>query len=357
MIQPVAINGTFIGKDYPPYIVAEISGNHNGSLPQALELITQAKNAGADAVKLQSYTPDSITIDHHGPEFVIKSGLWKGRTLYELYQQAHTPPEWHKTLVDHAKSKDITIFSSPFDETAVDFLETLNMPAYKIASPEIVDINLIEKCAKTGKPLVISTGMANLSEIHEALGTAYEAGATQIILLHCVSAYPTPIEQSNLSTIPALRKTFSLPIGLSDHTKDIRAATVSIGLGAVLIEKHLTLSRSNDGVDNAFSLEPDEFRDLVLTAKLAHSALGKKTSSPGNVETEMLFARRSLYVVANVKEGDVFTMQNIRSIRPNLGLQPKYLKNILGKRATRDIARGEPLNLEMVKEENNSFSI
>jgi len=350
VIQPIAINGTFIGKDYPPYIVAEISGNHNGSLSQALELITQAKNAGADAVKLQSYTPDSITIDHDAPEFLVKSGLWKGRTLYELYQQAHTPPEWHKTLVDHAKSINITLFSSPFDETAVDFLEALNMPAYKIASPEIVDLNLIEKCAKTGKPLIISTGMANLDEIDEALAMAYESGANQIVLLHCVSAYPTPIEQSNLYAILELRKKFKLQIGLSDHTKDIRAATVSIGLGAVLIEKHLTLSRSNGGVDNAFSLEPKEFKDLVLTTKLAYSALGSSTSTTDKVETEMLFARRSLYIVANVKAGEVFTKKNIRSIRPNLGLRPKYLKTILGKRATRDIKRGEPVNLEMVRD-------
>ena len=356
MKEQLAIDGRPITKERPPYIVAEISGNHNGKLSQALELVSQAKAAGADAVKLQTYTPDTITIDHDGPGFVIESGLWKGQSLYELYKKAYTPVDWHRPLFEHARKIGSTVFSSPFDPSAIELLESLNSPAYKIASPEIVDVNLIEACAKTGKPLIVSTGMATLADIEGALTAANRAGAKHVILLHCVSAYPTPIDETNLSTIYDLEKRFSYPVGLSDHTTDTRAATIAVGLGATLIEKHITLSRTNGGVDNAFSLEPHEFRNLVMNTRLAHAALGKPQYTPQKSEKEMLFARRSLYAVADVSEGEMFTQNNVRSIRPNLGLHPKYYNVILGKSATRNIKRGEPLVFSMVQGASSKYS-
>ena len=349
MVEPVTINGHKIGKGYPPYIVAEISANHNGELSQAITLINKAKKAGAQAVKLQTYTPETITLNHRSPDFIIQSGLWKGQTLYDLYQKAHTPWHWHEELINHAKAIGLTVFSSPFDETAVDFLESFDLPAYKIASPEIVDLNLITRCAETRKPLIISTGMANLEEINEALSAAYEGGAKEIVLLHCVSAYPTPLEESNLSAITTLKEKFDIPVGLSDHTSSTLTTLVAVGLGAVLIEKHITLSRENNGLDDAFSLEPAEFKQLSTDAQLAFSALGKLEVNLSRTENEMLFARRSLYVVADIRKGEVFTKENVRSIRPSHGAHPKHLKSILGKCAERNLFKGQAFNLDMIK--------
>jgi pseudaminic acid synthase len=347
---PFSINGRPITKDNSPYIVAEISGNHNGELSKAIELINQAKWAGADAVKIQTYSPDTITIDHNSPDFILRDGLWKGKKLYDLYKIAHTPVEWHEPLFDHAKHIGITLFSSPFDHTAIDLLEDLQTPAYKIASPEIIDSNLIKLCAQTGKPIIISTGMASLKEIGEAIEIARAAGASQILLLHCISAYPTPLEESNLATIGDLAQRFKSPVGLSDHSSGNFAATLAVAQGAVLIEKHFTLSKSDGAIDNAFSIEPKELKQLVSDAKTAYLALGKPNYLPTKNEKLMLIARRSLYVVANVKAGDIFTSQNIRSIRPNLGLHPKFYENVLGKLATEDIKRGQPLMFSMVSD-------
>ena len=342
------INGRQIGPDEPPYIVAEISGNHAGELTKAIKLISEAKSAGADAVKIQSYTPDSITIDHDGPEFILEDGLWRGQKLYELYQKAHTPIEWHKPLFEHANKIGITIFSSPFDNEAVKLLEELGAPAYKIASPEIIEIDLIETCATTGKPIIISTGMASIQEIDHAIKTAREAGAINILLLHCISAYPTPIEESNLNTISDLSKRYKTSVGLSDHTLGNLAATLAVAQGAVLIEKHFTLSRYNGAIDNAFSLEPYELKELVKDTKTAYFAMGEPTYRPTKTEKSTLILRRSLYAVSDIKVGDTLTSTNIRSIRPNLGLEPKFYKDILGKSAAKNIKRGQPLNFSMI---------
>jgi pseudaminic acid synthase len=348
--KPFSINGRLITKDNPPYIVAEISGNHNGEFSRAIKLINQAKWAGADAVKIQTYTPDTITIDHNSPDFILKDGLWKGKKLYDLYKIAHTPVEWHKPLFDHAKHIGITLFSSPFDHTAIDLLESLQTPAYKIASPEIIDPNLIKSCAQTGKPIIISTGMASLKEIGEAMEIAMVSGASQILLLHCISAYPTPLEESNLATISDLAQRFKSPVGLSDHSSGNLVATLAVAQGAVLIEKHFTLSKSDGAIDNAFSIEPKELKQLVSDTKTAYLTLGKPNYLPTKNEKLMLIARRSLYVVANVKAGDSFTSKNIRSIRPNLGLHPKFYDRVLGKLATKDIKCGQPLMYSMVSD-------
>lgn len=349
MAASFSIDGRPIGPDHPPYIVAEMSGNHNGEIDRAIRLIDAAKDAGADAVKLQTYTADTITIDHDGPGFVLEGGLWDGRRLYELYQEAHTPWDWHDALFAHARHIGISIFSAPFDPTAVDLLESLDTPAYKIASPEIVDLALIERCAATGKPLIISTGMASFEEIESALAAARGAGATQILVLHCISSYPTPLEQAHLSTIGDLSRRLGAPVGLSDHTLDTFAAAVAVGQGAVLIEKHFTLARADGGVDSAFSLEPGELQRLVADSRAAHAALGRPNYRPTEAEQGMLVARRSLYVVADIRAGETFTTVNVRSIRPNLGLPPKHLAMVLGATATRDIRRGEPLAADMIK--------
>jgi len=349
MAASFSIDGRPIGPDHPPYIVAEMSGNHNGEIDRAIRLIDAAKQAGADAVKLQTYTADTITIDHDGPGFVLEGGLWDGRRLYELYQEAHTPWDWHPALFEHARQIGITIFSAPFDATAVDLLKSLDAPAYKIASPEIVDLALIETCAATGKPLIISTGMASFEEIETAAATARGAGATEILILHCVSSYPTPLEQAHLSTIGDLSRRLGAPVGLSDHTLDTFAAGVAVGQGAVLIEKHFTLARADGGVDSAFSLEPEELKRLVDDSRAAHAALGRPNYRPSEAEQGMLIARRSLYVVADVGAGEPFTPDNIRSIRPNIGLAPRHLKAVLGALATRNIKRGEPLAADMIQ--------
>ena len=342
----IEIAGRKIGSGFPPYIIAELSANHNGSLDTALEIITKAKEAGADAVKLQSYKPDTITLDCRDEEFMIRGGLWDGQSLYELYEEAHMPWEWHEKLFDHAKKLGITIFSSPFDKTAVDLLERLGAPAYKIASFEAVDIPLIEYVAKTGKPMIISTGMANEEEIKEAIEAAIGAGCKELAILHCVSGYPAPAEDYNLKTIQDMNVKFGLVTGLSDHTLDNTTAIVSVAMGASIIEKHFTLDRSGGGPDDSFSLEPEELTQLCSGAKTAWSALGqvdygRKSSELGNAKF-----RRSLYFVKELNVGDTISEDCVRSVRPGFGLEPKYMKDIIGKVAKRNIKANTPVTTE-----------
>ena len=348
MANLLHINGRAVGPGQPPFVIAELSGNHNGELDRALRLVEAAATAGADAVKLQTYTADTITIDHNGPEFQIKDGLWKGRTLYELYQEASTPWDWHEALFGRGKELGLTVFSSPFDATAVDFLEELNCPAYKIASFEIVDLPLIEKAASTGKPLIISTGMADVSDIDDAVSAARGAGATEILLLHCVSGYPTPLQDMNLRTIADMANRFDVPVGLSDHTLSTAITVAAVALGAVAIEKHFTLKRSDGGPDAAFSLEGDELGDLVTACNSAWQGLGAPSYECAPSEQGNVALRRSLYVVANMEAGEIFSEKNIRSIRPGYGLAPKHLKAVLGRAASRALSRGTALNQDMI---------
>lgn len=347
--QPfVTIAGRRIGADAPPYVVAEMSGNHNHDLARAIRIIEAAKASGADAVKLQTYRPDTITIDHHGAEFIVQGGLWNGRRLYDLYAEAHTPWEWHGPIFEHARSIGITVFSSPFDPTAIDFLEDLGAPAYKIASPELVDIPLIEKAARTGKPLVLSTGASTLDEIEDAVVAARAAGAKELVVLHCTAAYPAPTEEANLATIEAIAKRFGVVAGLSDHTLGTTVSAIAAALGASFIEKHFTLSRVDGGVDSAFSIEPTEFAELVAAVRVAHAAVGTPTFGPTAAEESVLKNRRSLYVVKPIAKGERLTHDNIRSIRPALGISPKHLSAVLGTYATRDLMFGEPLQPDMM---------
>jgi len=339
----IEIDGRRIGDGHSPYIIAELSANHNGKLETAERIIEEAAKAGADAVKLQTYRPDTITLNCDSDDFKIKGGLWDGRTLYELYEEAHMPWEWHKPLFKHARRLGITIFSSPFDNTAVDMLEDLGAPAYKIASFEAVDLPLIEYVARTGKPMIISTGMADAEEIQEAIDTALGAGCTQLAVLHCVSGYPAPPDDYNLRTIPDMVERFGLVTGLSDHTIDNTTAITSVALGASLIEKHFTLDRNGGGPDDSFSLEPAELAALCRDTKTAWQALGKvdygkKSSEQGNVQF-----RRSLYFVKTLKAGDVVTEDVVRSVRPGYGLAPKYMAEILGRRASRNISAPKPV--------------
>ena len=338
-----------IGPGNPVYIVAELSANHNQDLQRAVSLIDTAKEAGADAIKVQTYTPDTITIRSDQEPFQIRGGtLWDGRMLHDLYGEAFTPWEWHAELQRKALSYGMDFFSSPFDASAVDFLETLNVPAYKIASPELVDIPLIQKAASTGKPLIMSTGMATAEEIEEALASARAAGAEQIALLKCTSAYPSPPEEMNLSMIPALTKKFGVPVGLSDHSLGIAVPIAAVALGACMIEKHLTLSRSAKGPDSEFSLEPHEFKAMVEAVRMAEQAVGKPEFQVGEKEKASRAFRRSLFVVENVKKGDLFNAANVRSIRPGNGLHTRHLPEIFGRRAACDIERGTPLRWDMV---------
>jgi N-acetylneuraminate synthase len=329
--------------------VAEVSANHHGSFEQATQILRAAKDAGADAVKLQTYTPDTITIASERQEFRVSGGtLWDGRTLHDLYAEAFMPWEWQPRLKTLAEDLGMDCFSSAFDSTAIDFLEQMNVPAHKVASFELVDIPLIQKMARTGKPLIMSTGMATVEEIDEALQSAREAGATQIILLKCTSAYPAPPEEMNLRTIPEIARRFNVPVGLSDHTMGIAVPVAAVALGACVIEKHLTLSRSTPGPDSAFSLEPAEFKAMVDAVRIAEKALGEVHFGLSEKEETSRKFRRSLFVVEDVEQGDLFTPENVRSIRPGNGLHTRHLKEVLGKRAARGIKRGTPLSWELV---------
>lgn len=349
MSLEITIAGRAIGDGHPPYVIAELSANHNGDLDRAFAIMEAAKESGADAVKLQTYTADTMTIDHDGPEFTIKGGLWDGRRLYELYEWAHTPWDWHADLFAKGKDLGITVFSSPFDATAVDFLEGLGAPAYKIASFEILDLPLIEKAAATGKPLIISTGMANRKEINEAVDAARKAGSGEIALLHCTSAYPASPADSNLFTIPLLAEDFNVVAGLSDHTLGTAAAVAAVALGADIIEKHFTLSRDDGGPDAAFSLEPGELAALCEDCRTAWQALGTGSYERAESERPMTLFRRSLYAVEDIAEGEPLTARNIRCIRPGLGLAPKHYPEVLGYRATRALKRGTPLDWTLMK--------
>ncbi len=344
----IEIEGRKIGADYPPYVICELSGNHNGSLERCLAMVDAAADTGCDAIKIQTYTADTITLDVDRPEFKIHGGLWDGRTLYELYEEAHTPFEWHAAIFERARARGVTIFSSPFDETAVDLLDSLDAPAFKIASFEAVDLPLIKYAASKGKPLIISTGMANLQEMQTALETALGAGAAGVLLLHCVSSYPATFADANVRTVPDMAARFGCPIGLSDHTPGTAASVAAVTLGACAVEKHFTLARADGGPDAAFSLEPAEFKALVDDTKNAWSALGAAQYDVLGSEQGSLLFRRSLYVTSDIKAGETLSRANIRSVRPGNGLPPGELDNILGKPATRDIARGEPLDWSMV---------
>lgn len=344
----IEIAGRKIGPAHPPYVICELSGNHNGSLDRALTMVDAAADTGCDAIKIQTYTADTITMDVDRPEFRIHGGLWDGRSLYELYQEAHTPYEWHAALFERARRRGVTIFSSPFDETAVDLLAGLEAPAYKIASFEVVDLPLIRYAASKGRPLIISTGMANLAEMQAARSAALESGAPGVVLLHCVSSYPAVTEDANVRTIPDMAQRFGCPIGLSDHTMGTAASVAAVALGASVIEKHFTLARADGGPDAAFSLEPAEFKALVDDTRAAWTALGRAHYDVLGSEGTSLLFRRSLYVTADVNAGEALTRANVRSIRPGNGLPPAHLPEVLGRAAARDLKRGEPLAWDML---------
>ncbi|MGB6292477.1 MAG: pseudaminic acid synthase [Vibrio anguillarum] len=348
MKKEISINGRKIGPDFPPYIIAELSANHNGDINRAFQIMDEAKKAGADAIKLQTYTHETITIDCDSEDFQIKGGLWDGQTLYELYKGAHMPWEWHKPLFEKAKELGITIFSSPFDFSAVDLLEELEAPAYKIASFELIDLPLIKRVAQTGKPMIMSTGMANEEEIAEAIQTARENGCKELVILHCVSGYPAPADQYNLRTITDMAERFDVLSGLSDHTIDNATAIASVALGACLIEKHVTIDRNGGGADDSFSLEPHELQALCKDARTAWAALGQVNYERTEAEKGNAKFRRSLYVVKDIKAGETFTEENVKSIRPGFGLEPKYYESILHKIAKIDIPYGTPLSFDLV---------
>lgn len=347
-MNTISINDRLIGGDNAPYIIAEMSGNHNGDIERAFAIMRAMKDAGADAVKLQTYTADTITIEHDSSDFAITGGLWDGRSLYELYQEAHTPWAWHEELFAMGRELGITVFSSPFDESAIDFLEGLDCPAYKIASFEAMDWALIKKAASTGKPLIVSTGMITVDEIDELIACVHDAGGRDLALLHCVSAYPAPPEASNIRSISAMAQSYDTVVGLSDHTPGTAVAVAAVGLGASVIEKHVTLARDDGGPDSAFSMEPDEFAQLVRDCRTAWLALGTVCigRQPG-AEVNAIF-RRSLYAVADIDEGETLTASNVRSIRPGYGLAPKHLAEVLGRKMKRKIARGTPLDWDML---------
>lgn len=344
----IDIAGRRIGTDCSPYVIAELSANHNGRLETALRIIEEAKKAGADAVKLQTYKPDTITLPSDSEDFKIHGGLWDGRTLYDLYEEAHMPWEWHKPLFEHSRLLDITIFSSPFDTTAIDLLEDLNAPAYKIASFEAIDLPLIKYAASTGKPMIISTGMADAEEIQEAVDAARSGGCKELALLHCVSGYPAPAEDYNLHTITDMMTRFGLVTGLSDHTLDNTTAIASVALGASIIEKHFTLDRQGGGPDDSFSLEPQDLRNLCLGAKTAWQALGKVDYGRKSSEQANVKFRRSLYFVKDLNPGDVITANDIRSVRPGYGLAPKHLDAVIGKKVTRLIRAATPVDWDAI---------
>lgn len=344
----IEISGRKIGADHPPYVICELSGNHNGSLDRALAMVDAAAATGCDAIKLQTYTADTLTIDCDSPDFLISGGLWDGRRLYELYEEAHTPFEWHARLFQRARDRNVTIFSTPFDETAADLLDELGAPAFKIASFEAIDLPLIAYVAQKGKPMIISTGLANLGEIQDAVRTARENGCGELVLLHCVSSYPAPSDQSNLRTIPNLGESFGAVVGLSDHTHGTATSVAAIALGGSVIEKHFTLARSDGGPDSAFSLEPEEFRRLCADCNDAWLSLGQVHYDVKGAEQGNVVFRRSLYAVAEIAAGEEITTANVRSIRPGHGLPPGALPDLLGKRAIRRIRRGTAMSSELV---------
>ena len=348
MFNKMIIDGIEISETTPPYIIAEMSGNHNGDLNRALRLIELAKESGASAVKLQTYTPDTMTINHKSSDFMVKEGLWKGYSLYDLYEMAHTPWEWHKALYDKGKQIGITVFSTPFDNTSVDFLESLNTPVYKISSFENCDIPLIRKIASTKKPVIMSTGMSNLSEIEDSVYNLKKYGCNNLALLHCVSGYPTKIDESNLQTIIDLKSKFKTIIGLSDHTMGNVTSVVAIGLGAKIIEKHFTLNRADGGPDSSFSLHKEELKNLVNACNKAFLSLGNINYEKKPSEKNSFIFRRSVYVVKNVEEGETFTKENIRVIRPGFGSQPKTYDQILGKKSNRKLHKGTPFSMEFL---------
>ncbi len=346
----VKIDRRVISLLSPPYVIAELSANHNGNLECALKTIEMAKAMGADAIKLQTYTADTMTIDCDKVEFKINGGLWDGFNLYELYEWAQTPYKWHKKMFEHAKKIGITCFSTPFDETAVDLLEDLNAPAYKIASFEAVDLPLIRYVANTGKPMIISTGMANLEEIEEAVDVAHDGGCVNLILLHCISGYPAPFEQSNLKTIPDIANRFNVVAGLSDHSLGTAVSVAGVALGACVIEKHVTMNRKDKGPDSDFSLEPEELKRLCVETKIAWESLGKASYEHKPVEENNMQFRRSIYVVKDIKAGERITMENIRRIRPGYGLAPKYFEEVIGRTARVDLERGTALHWDCLSE-------
>lgn len=350
MQSEIVVNGRKIGINHAPFIIAEMSGNHNQSLERALAIVEAAAKAGVHALKLQTYTADTMTLDIEEGEFTIEdpNSLWKGNSLYKLYQEAYTPWEWHKPIFDRCHELGIIPFSTPFDETAVDFLESLNVPMYKIASFENIDLKLIQKVASTGKPMIVSTGMATVAEIDELVRTAKGAGCRELVLLKCTSTYPASPENTNLLTLPHMRELFKCEVGISDHTMGIGVAVASVALGATVIEKHFTLRRADGGVDSAFSMEPEEMQALVIESERSWQALGQIQYGPTEREAQSLLHRRSLYFVKDMKAGELITVEHIRAIRPGLGLPTKYFDILLGKQVKEDVKRGTPVSWELI---------
>ncbi|WP_417451454.1 pseudaminic acid synthase [Kordiimonas sp.] len=342
------IEGRVIGEGAAPLVVAEISGNHGGSLENALNLITACAEAGAEAVKFQTYTPDTITLESDAPAFRVQADLWAGRTLYELYKEAHTPFEWHEALFAHARKLGLIAFSAPFDGTAVDLLRSLDAPAYKIASCELPDVGLIERVARTGKPVMLSSGAADDAELSEALAVLANRGVRDVCVLHCVSSYPTAFEDAALSSIPYIREKHGVSAGFSDHTLGIQAALASVSLGACVLEKHVCLSRDDGAIDSAFSLEPDELGTLVTQTRQIFAMLGQPKTAPIEAEKESLRFKRSLYIAKDLKKGDRLDGANVRSVRPAGGLHPRHLPEIMGRELTRDVPQGSPLGWDML---------
>lgn len=349
-MNEISLGGRKVGAGHQPFIVAEMSGNHNQSLDRALAIVDAAAKAGAHALKIQTYTAETMTLNLKEREFSIRDekSLWKNRSLYDLYNEAHTPWDWHKAIFDRCAERGMIGFSTPFDATAVDFLESLGVAFYKIASFEVTDLPLIRKVAATKKPMVISTGMATVSELEDAVSAARSAGCEDLILLKCTSTYPASPENTNISTIPHLRELFHVQVGLSDHTMGVGVAVASVALGAVLIEKHFTLSRADGGVDSAFSLEPEELKSLVVETERAWKSMGRVSYGPTEKEKASLQFRRSLYVSKDMKAGDIFTEENIKAVRPGFGLAPKHLDDVLGRKVSADVKMGTPLNWDLI---------